>query len=90
MTMKLDSIPDAESRQDKLYQEAAASYGTALERLVRGYEADPDRRRALEKLLRLIHGLKPLDRQIVLSYLEDMDAGFDRGKHRHLAGKRRN
>jgi RNA polymerase sigma-70 factor (ECF subfamily) len=37
-------------------------------------ERDMDRRHALEKLLRLIHQLKPLDRQIILSYLEDMDA----------------
>ncbi|MGO9862231.1 MAG: RNA polymerase sigma factor [Terriglobales bacterium] len=150
VTMNLESISAAASRQDELYQEAAASYGTALERLARGYEADPDRRRdllqeihlalwqslagfdarcslrtwlyrvahnvaashvmrehrlnsrtlvgiealealpdknderqresnidrrhALEKLLRLIHQLKPLDRQIILSYLEDMDA----------------
>ena len=152
--MNLDSIPEAASRQDQLYQEAAASYGTALGRLARGYEADPDRRRdllqeihlalwqslagfdarcslrtwlyrvahnvatshvirehrlnsrtmvgiealetlpaknderdrdssresnidrrhALAKLLLLIHQLKPLDRQIMLSYLEDMDA----------------
>ena len=148
VTMNRESIPAAASRQDHLYQEAAASYATALERLARGYEADPDRRRdllqeihlalwqslagfdarcslrtwlyrvahnvatshvirehrlnlrtlvgiealealpakndqresnidrhhALEKLLRLIHQLNPLDRQIMLSYLEDMDA----------------
>jgi RNA polymerase sigma-70 factor (ECF subfamily) len=146
--MKVESIPAAASRQDELYQEAAASYGTALERLARGYEADPDRLRdlsqeihialwqslasfdgrcslrtwvyrvahnvatshvirerrvnsrtlvgiealetlpaknderdrdmdrqhALEKLLLLIQQLNPLDRQIILSYLEDMDA----------------
>jgi RNA polymerase sigma-70 factor (ECF subfamily) len=145
--MKVESIPADASRQDELYKEAADSYGTALERLVRGYEADPDRRRdllqeihlalwqslasfdgrcslrtwvyrvahnvatshvirehrmnsrtlvgiealgtlpaksnderdmdrrhALEKLLKLIHQLNPLDRQIILSYLEDMDA----------------
>ncbi len=150
VTMNLDSIPEDASRQDQLYQEAAASYGRALERLARGYEADPDRRRdllqeihlalwqslagfdarcslrtwlyrvahnvatshvirehrlnsrtlvgiealetlpaknderdrdstidrrqALEKLLRLIQQLNPFDRQIILSYLEDMDA----------------
>ncbi len=135
------------SRQDELYQEAAATYGSALQRLVRAYEADPDRCRdlsqeihlalwqslarfdnhcslrtwvyrvahnvavshvvrdhrknsrtlvgletveamaaaedrertldqqqALEKLLRLIQQMKPLDRQVILSYLEDMDA----------------
>jgi|SRR5271165_1642000 len=137
----------ATSRQDELYQAAAETYGTALERLGRGYEADPDRRRdllqevhlalwrsfagfdgrcsvrtwvyrvahnvaashvirehrvnsrtligldaveslpaehdsvsaadrhaALEKLLRLIQQLKPLDRQVILSYLEGLDA----------------
>ncbi|HUM06614.1 MAG TPA: RNA polymerase sigma factor [Terriglobales bacterium] len=135
------------SRQDELYQEAAASHGSALERLVRGYEADPDRcrdlsqeihlalwqslarfdrrcslrtwvyrvahnvaashvirdhrrnsrtlvgletvevqavvedreqmldqRQAIERLLQLIQQLKPLDRQVILSRLEDMDA----------------
>ena len=35
---------------------------------------DIDRNRAFERLSRLILRLKPLDRQILLSYLEDMDA----------------
>ena len=146
MSMKVKSIPAAASRPDELYKEAAASYGTALERLARGYEADPDRRRdlsqeihialwqslasfdgrcslrtwvyrvahnvatshvirerrlnsrtlvgiealetlpakndvrdmdrqhVLDRLLLLIQQLNPLDRQIILSYLEDMDA----------------
>jgi RNA polymerase sigma-70 factor (ECF subfamily) len=133
--------------QDDLYQEAAATYGAALDRLARAYEADPDRRRdlgqeihlalwrsfagwnghcslrtwvyrvahnaatshvirqrranaqtlvsleeleqfpdrsvdrpaadrrqALERLLGLIQSLKTLDRQVILSYLEGMDA----------------
>lgn len=133
--------------QDDLYQEAAATYGAALERLARAYEADPDKRRdlsqdiqlalwrsfegfdgrcslrtwiyrvahnaatshiirqrrakaqtlvsleeldnlpnhaagglgadqrlALDRLLALIQQLKPLDRQVILSYLEGMDA----------------
>jgi RNA polymerase sigma-70 factor, ECF subfamily len=133
--------------QDDLYQEAAATYGAALDRLARAYEADPDKRRdlgqeihlalwrsfvgwngrcslrtwvyrvahnaatshvirqrrakartlvsleeleqlpdpgvdgsaadtrqALERLLGLIQSLKPLDRQVILSYLEGMDA----------------
>jgi RNA polymerase sigma-70 factor (ECF subfamily) len=133
--------------QDDLYQEAAATYGAALDRLARVYEADPDKRRDLgqeihlalwrsfagwngrcslrtwvyrvahnaatshvirqrranaqtlvsleeleqlpdrsvdgsaadtrqnlERLLGLIQSLKPLDRQVILSYLEDMDA----------------
>ncbi len=33
-----------------------------------------DRRLALDHLLRLIHRLKPVDRQVILSYLEGMDA----------------
>lgn len=130
-----------------MYQEAAATYGAALERLARVYEADPDKRRdlsqeiqlalwrsfegfdgrcslrtwiyrvahnaatshiirqrrakaqtlvsleeldnlpnhaagglgadqrlALDRLLALIQQLKPLDRQVILSYLEGMDA----------------
>jgi RNA polymerase sigma-70 factor (ECF subfamily) len=32
---------------ERLYQEAVATYGTALERLARGYERDADRRRDL-------------------------------------------
>lgn len=129
-----------------MYEEAAAAYGTALDRLARAYEADPDKRRdlsqeihfalwrsfagwkaqcslrtwvyrvahnvavshviqqrrakdqvlasleelenlpdprvnqsadvhhALERLLGLVQLLKPLDRQVILSYLEGMDA----------------
>ena len=132
--------------QDDLYQEAADTYGSALDRLARAYEADPETRRdllqdihlqlwrsferfdgrcslrtwvyrvahniatghvvrqsrirktlvsieeieampsndqsehaagqnqALERLSMLIQQLKPLDRQIIISYLEGMDA----------------
>ena len=132
--------------QDELYREAADTYGAAMERLARAYEADADRRRdlsqdihvaiwrsfasfdgrcslrtwvyrvahntaisyvmrqrrnnsplvaledlealpdrkageqaadrarALERLLELIQRLKPVDRQVILSYLEGMDA----------------
>jgi RNA polymerase sigma-70 factor (ECF subfamily) len=35
------------SRQDGLYREAAASFGAAIERVARAYEADPDVRRDL-------------------------------------------
>lgn len=134
-----------ESTQDELYEDAAATYGAALERLARGYEADPDIRRdllqeihialwrsfanfdgrcsvrtwiyrvahnvgashvlrqtrsqafvgleelenlpdtsgvqqaanrshALDRLLSLIQRLKPLDRHVILSYLEGHDA----------------
>jgi RNA polymerase sigma-70 factor (ECF subfamily) len=135
-----------EARQNDLYQEAAAKFGSALERLARAYEADPEKRRDLtqeihfqlwrsfprfdarcsmrtwvyrvahhvaashvlrerrvfsrlvsleeldllpeknqgqsaadrqinlERLSILIRQLKPLDRQVIISYLEDMDA----------------
>jgi len=145
--METESIPARPTRQDELYHDVAAEHGAALERLARGYEADPDRRRdllqeihlalwqsfagfdgrcslrtwvyrvahnvatshvirdhraysrtlvglhvletlatdddreravdqrtALEKLLKLIQQLKPLDRQVMLSYLEGLDA----------------
>jgi RNA polymerase sigma-70 factor (ECF subfamily) len=135
------------SAQDELYQEAASTYGPALERLAHAYEADPDIRRdllqeihialwrsfagfdgrcslrtwiyrvahnaatshvirqrrakgqgligleemenlpdansgqetadrnqALARLMELIQRLKPLDRQVILSYLEGLDA----------------
>jgi len=35
---------------------------------------DIDRRRALEQLSQLIRNLKPLDRQIMISYLEELDS----------------
>jgi RNA polymerase sigma-70 factor (ECF subfamily) len=135
-----------EVRVRALYDEAVASYGPALQRLTRAYEADPERRqdvlqevhlalwqslsrfdgrcalgtwvyrvahntatsvcirrrrsapelvsiedldvpgpvlereqavddgRALERLLQLIRRLRPLDRQVMLLYLEGLDA----------------
>jgi RNA polymerase sigma-70 factor (ECF subfamily) len=39
-----------------------------------GEAPDIDRLRDLARLIRLIHQLKPLDRQIMISYLEEMDA----------------
>ena len=137
---------NGEASQDDLYQDAADKYGSALERLARAYEADPEKRRDLiqeihfqlwrsfqrfddrcsqrtwvyrvahhvaashvlrerrifsslvsleelemlpdkdhgqfavdqhinlERLSMLIQQLKPLDRQVVISYLEGMDA----------------
>jgi RNA polymerase sigma-70 factor (ECF subfamily) len=38
-----------------------------------GFEPDIDRTRSLERLSALIHKLKPLDRQIMLAYLEDVE-----------------
>ena len=142
-----EAIPARKSSQDELYKEAAGSFGAALERLTRAYEADPDHRRdllqevhialwrsfatfdqrcslrtwiyrvahnvgathvarqyrsrlqtlvgleeletlpdpqsgesaadrtlTLKKLFDLIHKLKPLDRDLILSYLEGLDA----------------
>jgi len=141
-----ESIATGESDQDQLYKDAADKYGSALERLARAYEADPekrrdllqeihfqlwrsfqrfdarcsqrtwiyrvahhvsashvlrerrtfstlvsleelealpdkeqgevatDQRRNLERLSALIQQLKPIDRQVIISYLEDMDA----------------
>ena len=40
----MTSQPRGDSRQDQLYEEAAATYGAALERLARAYESDADRR----------------------------------------------
>ena len=40
-------MPARPSPQDDLYREAAATYGAALERLARGYEADEEIRRDL-------------------------------------------
>ena len=37
-------------------------------------ERDADRRMSMDRLLELIHRLKPLDRQVVLLYLEGLDA----------------
>ena len=132
------------SRQDELFQQAAADYGAAVARLARAYEADPDlsrdlvqdihvalwrsfekfkadcslrtwvfrvahntavshvirerrrrgqtmvsleeietlpltasrgdRQQLLDQLLAMIRRLKPIDRQVILAYLEDMDA----------------
>lgn len=135
------------SAQESLYQEAIANYGTALQRVARAYEADPDKRKdllqdihlalwlslekyearcslrtwvyrianntatshvirqhrrnshellslkqieeapdrsdpaqhagerkAIERLFELIHRLKPVDRDVMLLYLEDLDA----------------
>jgi len=143
----IETIPAAASTQDELYQDAARTFGAALERLARAYEADPEVRRdllqdihvalwrsfegfdgrcstrtwiyrvahnvaashvmqqrrtrsqalvgleelenlpdaasgqpaaersqALDRLLQLIQRLKPLDRHVILSYLEGLDA----------------
>jgi len=138
--------PVRNANQDQLYEEAAATYGAALERVARSYEANLDRRQdllqeihlalwrsfeqfaqrcslrtwvyrvahnvaashvvrqqrthaglvsleeietipmraegelgvdrstALERLFRLIQRLKPVDRQVIPSYLEGLDA----------------
>jgi RNA polymerase sigma-70 factor (ECF subfamily) len=132
-----------EASQDDLYRDAVDKYGSALERLARAYEADPEKRRdliqeihfqlwrsfqrfdercstrtwvyrvahhvasshvlrerrifsrfvsleelemlpgkdaavdqsiSLDRLSKLIQQLKPVDRQVIVSYLEGMDA----------------
>jgi RNA polymerase sigma-70 factor (ECF subfamily) len=142
----VESILTGDQSQDDLYQDAAETYGRALERLARAYEADPDRRQdllqdihlqlwrsfqrydtrcslrtwvyrvahnvsashvmrerraflnlasleelemlsdnsegqmaadrriSLERLSALIQQLRPVDRQVIISYLEDLDA----------------
>lgn len=143
----IETIPAAGFTPDELYQDAAKTYGAALERLARAYEADPeirrdllqdvhvalwrsfegfdgrcsirtwiyrvahnvgashvmrqrrarsealvgleelenlpdaasgqqaaDRSQALDRLLNLIQRLKPLDRHVILAYLEGLDA----------------
>jgi RNA polymerase sigma-70 factor, ECF subfamily len=138
-------MPTLTSTQDELYQEAAAEYAGALERLARSYEADlearrdllqdihvalwrsfssfnglcsmrtwiyrvahntaathvvrekrrrgqvmvgleeiealpaamngiPDQQQRLDHLLAMVRTLKPIDRQVILAYLEDMEA----------------
>jgi RNA polymerase sigma-70 factor (ECF subfamily) len=142
-------IPAAAPTRDELYEDAARTYGSPLERLARAYEADPeirrdllqdihvalwrsfegfdgrcsirtwiyrvahnvaashvtrqrrsssealvgleddelenlpdassgqqaaDRNQALDRLLILIQRLKPIDRHVILSYLEGLDA----------------
>ncbi len=141
-----ETISSAEATQDSLYEQAAETYGSSLDRLARAYELDPEVRRdllqdihlhlwrsfasfdqrcslrtwvyrvahnvatghvirqrrvrdrlvsienietlpgsdqvelavsqteALGRLTMLIQRLKPLDRQIIISYLEAMDA----------------
>jgi RNA polymerase sigma-70 factor, ECF subfamily len=141
-----ETISGVERSQDSLYEQAADTYGSSLDRLARAYELDPEARRdlvqdihlhlwrsfayfdlrcslrtwvyrvahnvatghvirqrrlrdrlvsienienmpgsdqvefaasqteALERLTMLIQRLKPLDRQIIVSYLEEMDA----------------
>jgi RNA polymerase sigma-70 factor (ECF subfamily) len=143
----IEAIPTTKSAQDEMYRNAANTYGAALERLARAYEADPDlrldllqeihvalwrsfesfdgrcslrtwiyrvahnvsashvmrqkrsrsqalvgleelenvpdasrdqnaadRSASLNRLLQLIQCLKPLDRHVILSYLEGFDA----------------
>ena len=45
-----------------------------LEMLPEQAESSADRRMNLERISALIQRLKPLDRQVIVSYLEDMDA----------------
>ena len=44
---QIQPVKDANDSRDSQFEEAAAIYGAALERLARAYEADPDARRDL-------------------------------------------
>ena len=44
-----ESISTGAASQDDLYRDAANQYGSALERLARAYEADPEKRRDLSQ-----------------------------------------
>ncbi len=44
---QIQRMKDADDRRNSRFEEAAAVYGAALERLARAYEADPDARRDL-------------------------------------------
>jgi RNA polymerase sigma-70 factor (ECF subfamily) len=60
---QIQPMIDAEDRRDSRFEEAAAAYGPALERLARAYEADPDARRDLvqEILIALWRSLEGFD-----------------------------
>jgi RNA polymerase sigma-70 factor, ECF subfamily len=45
----MDRLPKGLNAQDQRYLEVAAEFGPALDRLARGYEADPDLRRDLRQ-----------------------------------------
>ncbi len=50
---RIDDYLPVRAEQDDLYQEAAATYGAALDRLARAYEADPENRRDLAQEIHL-------------------------------------
>lgn len=56
------------TEQDALYEEARSSWGAALQRLARGYELDPERRRDLvqEMHIQLWRSLASFDRRCSL------------------------
>jgi RNA polymerase sigma-70 factor, ECF subfamily len=54
---------------DELAMMPAYDYGAAD-----GIDDEADRQRALERMFTLIQALAPLDRQVILLYLEDLDA----------------
>lgn len=60
---QIQPMKDADNRRDRRFEEAAAAYGAALERLARAYEADPDARRDLvqEILIALWRSLEGFD-----------------------------
>ena len=60
---QIQPMKDAGQSRDSQFEEAAAIYGAALERLARAYEADPDARRDLvqEILIALWRSLEGFD-----------------------------
>ncbi len=60
---QIQPVKDADNSRDSRFEEAAAAYGAALERLARAYEADPDARRDLvqEILIALWRSLDGFD-----------------------------
>jgi RNA polymerase sigma factor (sigma-70 family) len=61
-------------RQSRLNSSALSSLEKVETAEQVDYERQAERRMALDQLFRLIHKLKPPDRQIMLLYLEGMDA----------------
>jgi hypothetical protein len=54
------------------------------------YEHVANQQMAFDHLLRLIHRLRPTDRELMLLYLEDLDAPSIAEIHRHVARTRSN
>ena len=49
------------AEQDAVYQQAAEAYSAAIQRLARGYEPDPDKRRDLVQDIHVALWRRPLE-----------------------------